>query len=86
MNPRTRFLLAQSTVMYIALILLVVFEWMTLELYFTVSFIAFLHLVDLTAPFAVAPQWRLRLRWLIATSIFVLGVIVLRAIYTISTV
>lgn len=61
-----------------------------LELFFVVAFIGFLIVVELTAPFAVTPEWRRSTRWItlmgcvtqsfvVAEQVFeVLGVEVLR--------
>jgi len=56
---------------------------LSLELFFVVSLIGFLVVVELTAPFAVTPRWRRRLRWLIAAGLLVFGYIVVRRILAI---
>jgi dolichyl-phosphate-mannose--protein O-mannosyl transferase len=56
---------------------------LSLELFFVVSLIGFLVVVELTAPFAVTPTWRRRLKWLIAVGLVVFGYIVVRRILAI---
>jgi len=56
---------------------------LSLELFFVVSLIGFLILVELTAPFAVTPRWRRRLRWVIALGLLVFGYIVVQRILAI---
>jgi hypothetical protein len=51
-----------------------------LELFFVLSLIGFLVVVELTAPIAVTPTWRRRLPWLIALGLLVFGAIVIRRI------
>ena len=53
------------------------------ELFFVVSLIGFLVVVELTAPFEVTPEWRSRLKWLIAIGLVVFGYIVVRRILAI---
>lgn len=62
------------------LVLLAAVDAVTLELYFVLSLIGFLVVIELTAPFAVTPQWRARLKWLVAVGLFVFVVIVIRRI------
>jgi hypothetical protein len=61
-----RFLHAQAVWMCAVLLLLAALGSLTLELFFVLSFIGFLIVVELTASFNVAPRWRARLKWLIA--------------------
>lgn len=56
---------------------------LSLELFFVVALIGFLVVVELTAPFAVTPIWRRRLKWLIAVGLVVFGYIVVRRILAI---
>jgi hypothetical protein len=53
------------------------------ELFFVVSLIGFLVVVELTAPFNVTPRWRSRLKWIIAIGLLVFGYIVVRRILAI---
>jgi len=56
---------------------------LSLELFFVVSLIGFLVVVELTAPFTVTPRWRRRLRWIIAIGLVLFGAIVVRRILAI---
>lgn len=73
---RQRFVLAQVAVMLAAVFLLVLLDAFTLELFFVLSLIGLLVVTELTAPFAVAPRWRKRLRWVILLGLLVFGYIV----------
>ncbi len=53
---------------------------LSLELFFVVSLIGFLIVVELTAPFAVTPRWRRRLVWLVALGLVGFGYVVIRRI------
>jgi hypothetical protein len=53
---------------------------LTYELFFVVSLIGFLVVVELTAPFNVTPRWRRRLKWVILVGLAVFGYIVVRRI------
>ena len=50
------------------------------ELFFVLSLIGLLIVTELTAPFAVTPAWRRRLRWLIAIGLVGFAVVVVRRI------
>jgi hypothetical protein len=50
------------------------------ELFFVISLIGFLVIVELTAPIVVTPRWRRRLPWLIGIGLVVFGAIVVRRI------
>lgn len=50
------------------------------ELFFVLSLIGLLIVTELTAPFAVTPDWRRRLRWLIALGLVGFAVVVVRRI------
>jgi hypothetical protein len=75
---RQRFVHGQAAWMLSALVLLAAMGALSLELFFVVSFIGFLVLVELTAPFQVTPRWRSRLKWLILLGLVVFGVLVVR--------
>ena len=77
---RLRFIQAQVAWMAGALLLLVLLGSLSLELFFVVSLIGFLVVVELTAPFNVTPRWRARLKWLIGLGLVVFGYIVVRRI------
>jgi hypothetical protein len=53
------------------------------ELVFVVSLIGLLVVTELTAPFAVSPAWRTRVKWVIAAGLLGFGYIVIRRILTI---
>lgn len=53
------------------------------ELFFVCSLIGLLVVTELTAPFAVTPAWRRRLRWLIALGLLGFAVVVVRRILAI---
>jgi len=50
------------------------------ELFFVISLIGFLVVIELTAPFAVTPTWRRRLKWVIGIGLLVFSYIVIRRI------
>jgi len=77
---RRRFVHAQMAWMLSAAVVLVALESLSLELFFVVSLIGFLVVVELTAPVAVSPRWRRRLPWLIVAGLLVFGYIVVRRI------
>lgn len=53
---------------------------LSLELFFVVSLIGFLVVVELTAPFSVTPLWRARLKWIILVGLAGFAYIVVRRI------
>lgn len=59
---------------------LVLLDSLTGELFFVVSLIGFLIVVELTAPFNVTPVWRKRLKWIILVGLAVFGYIVIKRI------
>lgn len=77
---RLRFVHGQLAWMLGVVILLTVLGSLELELFFVLSLIGFLVVVELTAPIAVTPKWRRRLPWFIAIGLLVFGVIVVRRI------
>ncbi|WP_246988324.1 hypothetical protein [Halorientalis marina] len=80
---RQRFIHAQLAWMLAAVLVLSLLSSLTLELFFVVSLIGFLVIVELTAPFNITPAWRRRLKWLIAIGLVVFGAIVIRRILAI---
>lgn len=64
-----------GTVLVLALV-----ESLTYELFFVVTLIGFLVVIELTAPVAVTPRWRARLKWLVLVGLAVFGYIVVRRI------
>lgn len=77
---RNRFIYAQTAWMLGTVIALALLGSLSYELFFVVSLIGFLVVVELTAPFNVTPRWRARLKWLIAAGLAVFGYIVVRRI------
>ncbi len=69
--------------MLLSILVLAVLEALSLELFFVLSLIGFLVIIELTAPLNVTPEWRARLRWLIAAGLLVFGYIVVRRILAI---
>ena len=51
------------------LFVLVLTGWLTYELFFVVSLIGLLVVVELTSPLHIRPRWRRRLRWVIAVGV-----------------
>jgi len=66
--------------MLTAVILLSALSALTLDLFFVVSLIGFLVVVELTAAINVTPQWRARLKWVILAGLLGFGYIVVRRI------
>jgi len=79
-SRRLRFVHAQTAWMLAAVIVLSLLGALSLELFFVVSLIGFLVVIELTAPFSVTPAWRRRLRWLIAAGLVGFGYIVIRRV------
>lgn len=62
---------------------LTLLEALSLELFFVVSLIGFLVVTELTAPFAVQPHWRRRLKWFIILGLVGFTYIVVKRILAI---
>ena len=77
---RRRFVHAQLAWMLATVAVLATLESLTLELFFVLSLIGFLVVVELTAPAAVSPRWRRRLPWLIGAGLVVFAYVVVRRI------
>ena len=80
---RLRFIYGQAAWMLAALFTLTLLDALTLELLFVISFIGFLAITHLTAPFTITPAWRHRLTWLIGLALLVFIAIVIRRILAI---
>lgn len=80
---RKRFVHAQLAWMLGTTFVLVLLKSLSYELVFVVSLIGLLVITELTAPIAVTPAWRRRLRWLIVIGLAVFGYIVVRRILAI---
>ena len=77
---RQRFIHATIAWMLGAIIVLTLLESLTGELFFVVSLIGSLVVVELTAPFSVTPRWRARLKWVIALGLLAFSYIVVRRV------
>ena len=77
---RLRFVHAQAAWLLASLFALTLLGALSLELFFVVSLVGFLVVVQLTAPFNVTPRWRRRLKWFIAVGLLVFGYIVVKRI------
>ena len=66
--------------MLATILVLSVLGALSVELFFVLSLIGFLILMELTAPFAVTPGWRGRLKWIVLLGLLGFGVIVIRRI------
>ena len=77
---RQRFIYGQTGWMLATIVCLTLLGSLSLELFFVVSLIGFLIVVELTAPFSVTPQWRSRLRWIILVGLLGFGYVVVRRI------
>lgn len=80
---RVRFIYAQAAWMLATLLGLLLLGALSLELLFVVSFIGFLAITQLTAPFTITPTWRHRLKWVIAIALLIFAIIVIRRILAI---
>lgn len=60
---RRRFVHAHVAWMLATALVLALLDSLTYELFFVVSLVGFLVVVELTAPVRVTPAWRRRLRW-----------------------
>jgi hypothetical protein len=80
MSRRQRFFLAQAVWMLGILVVLAVLSSLSLDLFFVLSLVGFLVMVELTAPFNVTPLWRSRLKWVIMLGLVTFGYIVIRRI------
>lgn len=79
-HRRRRFIHGQTAWMLLSVLALALLDTLTLELFFVLSLIGFLIVTELTAPFNVTPQWRTRLKWIIALGLLLFGYIVVRRI------
>jgi hypothetical protein len=77
---RQHLLVGQLGWMLAAIVLLSLLGALSLELFFVISLIGFLVVVELTAPFAVTPRWRARLKWIVLLGLVGFGYIVIRRI------
>ncbi|NUB91466.1 hypothetical protein HTZ84_10815 [Haloterrigena sp. SYSU A558-1] len=75
-----RFIRGQLAWMLAAVLVLSLLGSFSYELFFVLSLIGLLIVTELTAPFAVTPDWRRRLRWLIALGLVGFAAVVVRRI------
>ncbi|ELZ14181.1 hypothetical protein C477_21085 [Haloterrigena salina JCM 13891] len=75
-----RYIRGQLAWMLAAVLVLSLLGSFSYELFFVLSLIGLLIVTELTAPFAVTPDWRRRLRWLIALGLVGFAVVVVRRI------
>jgi len=61
-------------------VVLVVLDAFSLELFYVISLIGVLVLTQLLTPVSVTPPWERRLRWLVVVGLFVFAYIVVRRI------
>lgn len=66
-----------------SVVLLAALDALSLELFFVISLIGLLVVIELTAPINVAPRWRGRLKWIVAAGLLVFSAIVVRRVYDI---
>jgi hypothetical protein len=60
---------AQTAWMLVAILSLVVLQSLSLELFFIFSVVGFLLVTELTTSLPVTPDWRRRLRWVLAVAL-----------------
>jgi hypothetical protein len=82
-RQRHQFIVGHTAWMLLSILALALLGALSLELFFVLSLIGFLVIVELTAPFSVTPDWRRRLRWLIVLGLIGFGYIVIRRILAI---
>lgn len=75
---RARFVRGQVAWMVATVLGLALLGALSYELFFLLSFLGFLVVTGLTAPFNVTPAWRGRLKWLILAGLVVFGYLVVR--------
>jgi hypothetical protein len=80
---RQRFIHGQAAWMLAVLVLLAALGSLSLELFFVLSLIGLLVVIELTAPFNVTPAWRSRLKWLVVLGLVGFAYIVIRRILAI---
>ena len=80
---RRRFVHGNIAWMLATALALLLLDALTLELFFVLSLVGFLVTIELATPVAITPQWRRRLRWIVAVGLLVFGYIVVRRILAI---
>lgn len=77
---RQRFVHAHLAWMLGSALVLSLLDALTYEVFFVVSFVGFLALLERTAPVRIAPRWRRRLRWGIVAGLAGIGYLVVRRV------
>ena len=80
---RQRFVHGQVAWMLVSILTLAALHALSLELFFVLSLIGLLVIIELTAPFNVSPTWRRRLKWFILVGLVVFAIVVVRRILAI---
>ena len=80
---RRRFVHGQLAWMLASVLALALLGSLTYELFFVLSLVGFLVVVELTAPFDVSPRWRSRLKWLVLVGLAAFAYLVVRRILAI---
>jgi len=83
LTGRRRFVHGNIVWLLATALALVLLDALTLELFFVVALIGFLVTLELATPVSVTPQWRRRLRWIVAVGLLIFGYIVVRRILAI---
>lgn len=77
---RQRFVHGQVAWMLGTILVLTALGALSLSIFFVLSLIGLLVVIELTAPFAVTPRWRARLRWVILIGLCGFVYVVIRRI------
>lgn len=80
---RQRFVVGQVAWMSATMVALALLGSLSLELFFVVSLIGFLVIIELTAPFRVTPRWRSRLMWIVLLGLIAFTYVVVKRILAI---
>ncbi|WP_227379022.1 hypothetical protein [Haladaptatus halobius] len=78
-----QFIHYQLTWMLGGLVILTLLQAATLELFFVISLIGFLIMIELTAPIYITPAWRQRLKWLIGLGLLIFAYVVVQRVLAI---
>ena len=82
-TKRRRFVHANLAWLLATALVLALLDALTYELFFVVSLIGFLIVVELTAPFRVTPVWRRRLKWVILVGLLGFAYVVVQRVVAI---
>ena len=80
MNRQPQFVLAQAAWMLCSVLGLAILDALTLRVFIVLSFIGLLIVTEFTAPRAVTPLWRVRVRWVILLGFSAVAYIMIRRI------